>query len=177
MARRGSVRVAFCSGIVPLYQVTLCSTSVDFSKIDFWPLRSAKYPIVRRSVVGWATTIHVGRSRVRFPMTTWSFRQQYGPGVDSASDINEYQEFNYVITHTNTCTYKYILFKKSKIYIKTFKTLLHFSITRPSSGSIYCAVQRESHAAQHTTHNHNQAHSKQLTTHTQNHDMLPQHQS
>jgi len=31
--------------------------------------------------------------------------------------------------------------------------------------------------AQHTTHNHNQAHSKQRTTHTQKHDMLPQHQS
>jgi len=39
------------------------------------------------------------------------------------------------------------------------------------------AVQRETHAAQHTTHNHNQAHSKQRTTHTQKHDMLPQHQS
>ena len=41
------------------------------------------------------------------------------------------------------------------------------------------AVQREtgqSHAAQHTTHNHNQAHSKQRSTHTQKHDMLPQHQ-
>jgi len=31
------------------------------------------------------------------------------------------------------------------------------------------AVQRESHAAQHTTHNHNQAHSKHRTTHTQKH--------
>ena len=51
------------------------------------------------------------------------------------------------------------------------------TLTRPSSGSIYCAVQRESHAAQHKTHNHNQAHSKQLTTHTQNHDKLPLHQS
>jgi len=39
------------------------------------------------------------------------------------------------------------------------------------------AVQRQSHAAQHTTHNHNQAHSKHRTTHTQEHDMLPQHQS
>ena len=29
----------------------------------------------------------------------------------------------------------YILFKKSKIYIAAFKTLLHVSITRPSSGS------------------------------------------
>jgi hypothetical protein len=48
VARRCSVRVAFCSGIVRVCQVTLCSTSVDFSKIDFWPPRSAKYPTVRR---------------------------------------------------------------------------------------------------------------------------------
>jgi len=37
----------------------------------------------------------------------------------------------------------------------------------------------ESHAARHTTHNHNQAHSKQCTTHTHTHtkkNMLPQHQ-
>ena len=32
-----------------------------------------------------------------------------------------------------------MLFKKSKIYIKTFKPLLHVSITRSSSGSIYCS--------------------------------------
>jgi len=48
----------------------------------------------------------------------------------------------HLITHTNTCTYIHILFKKSKVYIK--------------------------HAAHHTTHNHNQAHSKQLMIHTQN---------
>ena len=35
----------------------------------------------------------------------------------------------------------------------------------------------QSHAAQHKTHNHNQAHPKHRTTHTQKHDMLPQHQS
>jgi len=40
-------------------------------------------------------------------------------------------------THTHTHIYIYILFKKSKIYIKTFKTLLHVSITRSSSGTIY----------------------------------------
>ena len=49
MARRGSVRATFCSGIVRLCQVTVCSTSVDFSKIDFWQLRSPKYPTVRRT--------------------------------------------------------------------------------------------------------------------------------
>ena len=44
----------------------------------------------------------------------------------------------YLITHTNTCIY--ILFKKSKIYTKTFKTLLYVSITRSSSGSVYCSL-------------------------------------
>jgi len=38
------------------------------------------------------------------------------------------------------CAHIYILFKKSKIYIKIFKTLLHVSITRSSSGSIYCSL-------------------------------------
>ena len=36
---------------------------------------------------------------------------------------------------------------------------------------------RLTHAAQHTTHNHNHANSEQRTTHTQKHDMLPQQQS
>jgi len=36
---------------------------------------------------------------------------------------------------------------------------------------------KQSHAAQHTTHNHNQAHSKQRMIRTQKHDMLPQHKS
>ena len=96
----------------------------------------------------------------------------------------------YTITHTNTCIhiyiYIYILFEKSKIYIKTFRTLLHVSITRSSSGSIHCsllklygcapyAVQRDTRAAQHTAHSRNQAHSEQRTSHTQKHDMLPQY--
>jgi hypothetical protein len=36
--------------------------------------------------------------------------------------------------------YIYILYNKPKIYIKTLKTLLHVSITRSSSGSIYCSL-------------------------------------
>ena len=43
--------------------------------------------------------LQVGRSRVRFPMVSLeffidikSFRPNYGPGVDSASNRNEYQE-------------------------------------------------------------------------------------
>jgi len=43
-------------------------------------------------------------------------------------------------THARTHTYTYILFKKSKTYIETLKTLLHVSITRSSSGSMYCSL-------------------------------------
>jgi hypothetical protein len=48
----------------------------------------------RGSVVGWGTMLKVGRSQVRVPMR-WnfpSFQPHYGPGVDSASNRNEYQE-------------------------------------------------------------------------------------
>ena len=45
--------------------------------------------------VGWGTALHVGRSRVRFPMmsATKSFRPHYGLGVDSVSKRKEYQEY------------------------------------------------------------------------------------
>jgi len=44
----------------------------------------------RGSAVGWGTALQAGRSRVRFPMVSLP---QYGPGVDSASNRNEYQEY------------------------------------------------------------------------------------
>jgi hypothetical protein len=53
----------------------------------------------RGSVVGWRTMLQAWRSRVRFPMRslyfiklTSPFQPHYGPQVDSASKINEYQE-------------------------------------------------------------------------------------
>jgi hypothetical protein len=49
---------------------------------------------IPRSVVGWGTMLQAGRSRVRVPMR-WnflSFQPHYGPGIDSASNRNEYQE-------------------------------------------------------------------------------------
>jgi len=48
--------------------------------------------------VGWGTAL-AGKSRVRFPMGVTaifhlhSFRSHYGPGVDSASNRSEYQEY------------------------------------------------------------------------------------
>jgi len=53
----------------------------------------------RGGAVGWGTALQAGRSRVRFPMVslefslTKSFRPDYGSGVDSASNRNEYQEY------------------------------------------------------------------------------------
>jgi hypothetical protein len=50
------------------------------------------------SVVGWGTMLQAGRLRVQVPIRwiffqfTWSFQPHYGPGVDSASNKNEYQE-------------------------------------------------------------------------------------
>jgi hypothetical protein len=49
---------------------------------------------LRGSVVGLGTMLQAGRSRVRVPMR-WnfsSFRPHYGPGVDPASNKNEYQK-------------------------------------------------------------------------------------
>jgi len=43
--------------------------------------------------VVWGTALQAGRSRVRFPMVSLFFRPHYGPGVDSASNKNEYQEY------------------------------------------------------------------------------------
>jgi hypothetical protein len=51
-------------------------------------------PWICGSVVGWGTMLQAGRSRVRVPMR-WiflSFQPQYGPGVDSDSNRNKYQE-------------------------------------------------------------------------------------
>jgi len=45
------------------------------------------------------TTLQTGRSRVRFPMVSLeffsdlSFRSHYGPGIDSASNRNDYQVY------------------------------------------------------------------------------------
>jgi uncharacterized membrane protein YhdT len=52
----------------------------------------------RGCAVGWGTVLQTGRWRVRFPMVSLefsltSFLPHYDPGVDSASNRNEYQEY------------------------------------------------------------------------------------
>jgi hypothetical protein len=53
----------------------------------------------RGSVVGWGTKLQVGRSWVKVPIRSldffpeWRNHSRYGPGVDSASNRNEYQEY------------------------------------------------------------------------------------
>jgi len=55
------------------------------------------YPInysgVRGAAVGWGTALQDVRSRVGFPMVSYSFRPHCGPWADSASYRNEYQEY------------------------------------------------------------------------------------
>jgi hypothetical protein len=54
----------------------------------------------RGGTVGWGTALQAEMSRVRFPMVSLQFSIEiilpspvYGPGVDSASNGNEYQEY------------------------------------------------------------------------------------
>jgi hypothetical protein len=50
------------------------------------------------SLVAWGIMLQAGRSRVRFPtrsldfLIDLSFQPHYDPGIDSASNINEYPE-------------------------------------------------------------------------------------
>jgi len=49
---------------------------------------------VRGGTVGWGTALQAGSLRVQFPiMSLTSFRPYCGPGVQSASNRNEYQEY------------------------------------------------------------------------------------
>jgi hypothetical protein len=50
------------------------------------------------SVVGWGTALQARRLGFRFPMVSWEIfidiiNPYYGPGVGSASNRNEYQEY------------------------------------------------------------------------------------
>jgi hypothetical protein len=55
----------------------------------------------RRWRIGWGIALQTGRSRDRFPMVSLeffihihvTFRSHYGPGVDPASNRNEYQKY------------------------------------------------------------------------------------
>jgi hypothetical protein len=54
------------------------------------------------SVISWGTMLQAGKSRARFPMSLdfliylrVDLPQHYGPGVDSGSNRNEYQEYSW----------------------------------------------------------------------------------
>ena len=47
--------------------------------------------VIKVRTMEWSTALQARRSRVRFQMVQ-TFRQQYGPGVDSAINRNEYKE-------------------------------------------------------------------------------------
>ena len=51
-----------------------------------------------------------------------------------------YERNQSVFNYTHQHVHIYVLFKKSKIYIKTLKTLQHVSIIWSSSGSILCSL-------------------------------------
>jgi hypothetical protein len=76
-----------------MWDRALCREQSVFQLFDY----GTKPKGSRGSVVGWGTVLQTIRSRVRFPMSLdfsvdlKSFQPLYGPGVDSASNRNEYQ--------------------------------------------------------------------------------------
>jgi hypothetical protein len=97
------VSLSFCienrqnSDIPPLVCPTSTVTLVPYKSLH--RLRVWAGPAflgARGSVVGWGTMLQAGRSRVRVSMrwifSIQSFQPRYGPGIDSASNRNEYQE-------------------------------------------------------------------------------------
>ena len=67
--------------------------------IPFFP-SVQQFWAARVGAIGWGTALQAGRSRVRFPMVSIEFFIDifisvalFGPGVDSDSNRNEYQEY------------------------------------------------------------------------------------
>jgi hypothetical protein len=56
--------------------------------LGFW----WRYQGARGGAVGWGTALQTGRSRIRF-IRIFHWHNPSGPGVDSASNRNEYQEY------------------------------------------------------------------------------------
>jgi hypothetical protein len=94
---------------IPKYGPLLYTTDHSVSPITFvskhnvTEVISFNYPKKKGhadgGAVGWCTALQAGRSRVRFPdgltgIFHWqSFRLHYGPGIDSAFNTKEYQEY------------------------------------------------------------------------------------
>jgi hypothetical protein len=83
--------------------------SVLFTMIKFWNIYrwfdAYSYPILWLLLIMGATMLQAGRSRVRFPLRSLNvlfqfnkyFQLYFGPGVDPASNRNEYQESCWVV--------------------------------------------------------------------------------
>jgi hypothetical protein len=73
--------------------VTVTESRLMDHKIIFVYLVCRVSEGARVGAVGWSIALRAGRSRVRFAMVSLKFFIDYGPGVDSASNRNEYQEY------------------------------------------------------------------------------------
>jgi hypothetical protein len=71
---------------------TLKECGAVLFRVGGWLLSSPTSCGGTRCAVGWGTALQTGRLRVRFPMVSLEFSIDYGPGVDSVSYRNEYQE-------------------------------------------------------------------------------------
>jgi hypothetical protein len=85
--------------------VSMCSVKREWSIRNASSMTLCIFPNqeltmgVRGGTVGWGTALQFGRTRVDSQWCHWnfsltqSFRSPYDPGVDSASNRNEYQEY------------------------------------------------------------------------------------
>jgi hypothetical protein len=82
---------SLATGWSPIQAVLPTVYKISNFRVDY------EWEQVRGGVVGWGTMLQAGRSRDLVPIRwlfqfTSSFQPHYGPGVDSASKRNEYQE-------------------------------------------------------------------------------------
>ena len=112
---------------------SLAETHIQTEKISSWngpTVHVCCFMLARAS-----TKTFVSRIHIRQPSPKNSEKNLRQPKNSLAGSLvsRGITVFHYTHQHMHI----YVLFKKSKIYIKTFKIFLHVSITRSSSGTIY----------------------------------------